>query len=336
MLHTRYRILLVLLITAVLLSFSLVVAMDNAAMDWYNKGYELNSVGKFQEAAEAFQKALDIDPNYALSWYGRGVALNNLGRFEDADRAFTQVWLLDPNNAPCWYGKGLALNNLGRYEEANNAFDQALLRNRRFEEAWFGKAVALENLNRNDESLRAYNEALSMDPGSASLIESRDRLETRIASAPTPTITPVRTFRWGSQAPNSTPTKGKPLPTIPGTNANQSKILIKTPNYKPGTINSQLGASGPDAGATSDLSLSDDITNAIGEDSNPDLSSSLSALSDANIISAGNKTATANFVAAVGGASDEAISLEQSEGSDSNFITSLTRFINKMSASFSL
>lgn len=43
---------------------------------------------KYDEALAAFNKALEIDPQYADAWNNKGFALNFLGRHDEAIKAF--------------------------------------------------------------------------------------------------------------------------------------------------------------------------------------------------------------------------------------------------------
>ena len=55
-----------------------VIAEDN---DWSSAGNLLKQKGNYTGAIEAYNKALEIDPNYINAWDGKGWALNELGNY---------------------------------------------------------------------------------------------------------------------------------------------------------------------------------------------------------------------------------------------------------------
>ena len=59
------------------------------------------------------------------AWCDRAAALSELGRFEEALQANDKALELYPDDYNAWYNKGTALDNLGRYEEAQIAFKKA-------------------------------------------------------------------------------------------------------------------------------------------------------------------------------------------------------------------
>jgi tetratricopeptide (TPR) repeat protein len=94
-------------------------ALNDKGMDFYN-------LGSYQEALDAFDKALKNNPLDKLLWYNKGSALGNLGRYQEAISAYDKALKIDPQFKQAWYNKGGALGNLGNYQEALVASDKAL------------------------------------------------------------------------------------------------------------------------------------------------------------------------------------------------------------------
>jgi Flp pilus assembly protein TadD len=65
---------------------------------WMNQGLALRRLGRYNEALEAYNRALELEPSYILAWNNRGVVLLDLGRYREAESAFQQALELDPNN----------------------------------------------------------------------------------------------------------------------------------------------------------------------------------------------------------------------------------------------
>ncbi|RPJ64758.1 MAG: tetratricopeptide repeat protein [Alphaproteobacteria bacterium] len=49
-----------------------------------NKGNSLYYLGRYEEAILAYNKTIEINPQYANAWHNKGVSLDNLGRHEEA------------------------------------------------------------------------------------------------------------------------------------------------------------------------------------------------------------------------------------------------------------
>ncbi len=124
--------------------------------NWYNKGIALYGQGKYDEAIQAFDEAIEINPQNADTWNNKGTALANLGKYDEAIQAFNEAIALDPKYAYAWYSKGNALVNLGKYDEAIKAYDKAIEINPRDARAWNNKGYALKMLGRTTASDLAY------------------------------------------------------------------------------------------------------------------------------------------------------------------------------------
>ncbi|GIU71488.1 MAG: hypothetical protein KatS3mg003_0967 [Candidatus Nitrosocaldaceae archaeon] len=123
------------------------------------KGYALTKLQRYEEAIEAYNKALEINPNYAEAWNNKGYALAKLQRYEEAIEAYNKALEINPNYAEAWNNKGYALDELQRYEEAIEAYNKALEINPNYAEAWNNKGIALDELQRYEEAIEAYNKA---------------------------------------------------------------------------------------------------------------------------------------------------------------------------------
>lgn len=50
----------------------------------YNKGYALHNIGRYDQAIECYDKAIELDPNDVAEWYNKGGYLIHLGKHKDA------------------------------------------------------------------------------------------------------------------------------------------------------------------------------------------------------------------------------------------------------------
>ncbi|AEF95692.1 tetratricopeptide repeat protein [Methanotorris igneus] len=107
------------------MSMCLNFGYDPKAVEWYNKGWDLQDSGKYLEAIECYDKALEIEPDFVEAWNNKGLALYELGRYSEAIKCYDKALEIDPNFAVAWYNKGLALKAIGKYQEARKCFEKA-------------------------------------------------------------------------------------------------------------------------------------------------------------------------------------------------------------------
>jgi len=62
----------------------------------------------------------------ATDQFEQGVSVQNKGRLEDAVEAFEKALELDPKNGDAWFRKAFCLHELGRYKEAMDSVGKAL------------------------------------------------------------------------------------------------------------------------------------------------------------------------------------------------------------------
>jgi tetratricopeptide (TPR) repeat protein len=65
---------------------------------WGNRGELLWRLERYDEALEALDRAIQLDPDLADAWYNRGEALKAQGRDEEADVAYARAKELGYSN----------------------------------------------------------------------------------------------------------------------------------------------------------------------------------------------------------------------------------------------
>lgn len=64
---------------------------QTTAVDWDNKGIELVAYGKYNEAIQAYNNALEINPQDKIAWNNKANALKALGRIAEANAAYAKA-----------------------------------------------------------------------------------------------------------------------------------------------------------------------------------------------------------------------------------------------------
>ena len=84
----------------------------DTAANYNNLGNDLAKLGKVDEARTAYQKYVDLNPNdAALAWRNFGTVLYNSNRMKESIEPLQKATTLDPKNATAWLLLGIALVN---------------------------------------------------------------------------------------------------------------------------------------------------------------------------------------------------------------------------------
>jgi len=141
-------------------AFALIEDPDATLLNDY--GTALNDVRRYNEALDAFDRAIALDNNVPDFWFNKGNVLNNLGESEQSLTAYQRAVSMEPS--PLGYNHiGLLYLKLQDYENALKSFDSALNLNSRLSDVWTSKAQALYHLARYQEALQAVESALAIE-----------------------------------------------------------------------------------------------------------------------------------------------------------------------------
>ena len=100
-------------------------------------GHACSRAGRYEQAAQAFASATDIDPNNAAAFLSLGATYDRLGRYAQAIDAYNKAIHLTPGNAIAQCNLGLAYAHLDRRAEAVEAYKQAVSINPDYAEAHY-------------------------------------------------------------------------------------------------------------------------------------------------------------------------------------------------------
>jgi tetratricopeptide (TPR) repeat protein len=117
------------------------------ANDYVEQGKAFHVEGRFEDAQNCYEKAIQLEPDNAKAWFGNATTLTKLQQIEAAIAAYEHAIQLKPDFPEAWFGKGTVLGKLQKLEDAILAYDQATQLKPDFFLAWFAKArcYALQN-----------------------------------------------------------------------------------------------------------------------------------------------------------------------------------------------
>ena len=140
------------------------------AHEWVQRGFDLWTMDRTEEALRAYRKALELNPRAIDSWGFIWDLFEEQGRYRLWHRMAEQMTALLPEEPILWFSFGIANAELGRYEAALAAYDRALKidpdLDKKGTPADLHRTVVLSNLGRHTAAL----EVLESTPASASAI----------------------------------------------------------------------------------------------------------------------------------------------------------------------
>ncbi len=146
------------------------------AMDWFKKGSVLRySKKNNQEAMKAFDKAIEIDPNYAKAYAGRAAIYNEWGQYQNGLRESEQAIKLDPNLPWGFNCRGWAYNGLRNHQKALEDLNRAIDLEPKYAWAYSHRSSAYYWLAKYHQALEDANKAIELAPGLANAYFNRGR-----------------------------------------------------------------------------------------------------------------------------------------------------------------
>ena len=136
---------------------------DLSSLAWFNIGYlhlVQDSAGK---ALPAYDKAINLRPNYADAYYNRGVAKSVLNQHKEASIDYNQSRHLKPSYANAYTGRGGSKLALGQYDAATSDLNTALRMNPKNVNAYRNRGVLKTILHKYEEAIFHYDEAIRLE-----------------------------------------------------------------------------------------------------------------------------------------------------------------------------
>jgi superkiller protein 3 len=141
------------------------------ARTYLEQGKELYKKDQDEQAAAAFQKAIDLDPDLAEAYFRLGLADDALALKHEAEEAYKKAiesykkfLKSNPDDAEAHYNLGQTYAGLHLYSEAVREYRQATHLKPDDADVYFDLGMALTRLAQYDEAAAAFQKCLDIDP----------------------------------------------------------------------------------------------------------------------------------------------------------------------------
>jgi serine/threonine protein kinase len=150
------------------------------ALQWFNDGYKYYDEKQFQQSADAYTCAIELDPNYGDAYHNRGLAYRNFSQWDLAIEDYNRAMALDPNRSDAYVGRGNAYDDLKQYERAIADYDRAIALDPKYVLAYNNRGRTHERMGNYRLAMQDYEQAIKLDPSYNSARENRDNLRKKM------------------------------------------------------------------------------------------------------------------------------------------------------------
>jgi tetratricopeptide (TPR) repeat protein len=169
---------------------------SRSAEEWFEYGMMCDSDSEsFDQAAEAYRKAVEAAPDWVEARINLGTALYQLGRMRDAQDQFSIAVEFEPENALAEFNLGCVLEQLGITAEAILHLSRAVELAPTLADAHLNLALAYEKSGQGQNVLRHLSLYLRYEPNGpwADFARARmDKYRSPNPSSPAGKLTPFR------------------------------------------------------------------------------------------------------------------------------------------------
>ncbi len=135
------------------------------AEGWFQEGLRYDSSKEtYPFALEAYQKAVELDPNFGDAYLNLGNIYYRQELFVDAERCYRLAITCDPDHAKAYYNLGNTLDELHCTQEAGDCFQKSLEKDPNFSDAHYNLAATCEKLTLWDAACTHWKSYLNLDP----------------------------------------------------------------------------------------------------------------------------------------------------------------------------
>lgn len=114
--------------------------------NWSEIGRQASDAKRWNEALNAYHKAIELNPNDASAYNHRGLAYYNLNKNNLAIADYDKAIELNPEYGDAFNNRGKTLAGLGDYKQAILNYDRAIELNQKNADAYYNRGYAYSKL----------------------------------------------------------------------------------------------------------------------------------------------------------------------------------------------
>jgi tetratricopeptide (TPR) repeat protein len=131
----------------------------SAAEPYFYLGGLYVSANRWDDALQAYHRAVELRPNWPIALYYLGEAYLQRKDLQNAQAAFAKAVNYDPNMVQAWFGLGISERDRGQSSEAIQALSKATQLNATYSEAWLYLGLTYEETGQRAQAANAFTQA---------------------------------------------------------------------------------------------------------------------------------------------------------------------------------
>ncbi len=138
--------------------------LASEVLNHFNSGVTFYNQKEFSKAIGAYQRVIELDPNYVEAYNNLGILYQTTGDVKSALGAYQKATEINPKYVKGYNNLGLLFLLEGRYEEALEAFQKALAINSNHIESYINLGILFKKKGQWENAIESYQKALAIDP----------------------------------------------------------------------------------------------------------------------------------------------------------------------------
>lgn len=150
----------------------------------FTQGIEHFKLDEDEAAAQAFEQAIKLEPDYGEAHFNLGLTYGSLGKkteateeYKAAVKIYENRLRLEPKDADTQYNLGEAQSKLGEFDKAVDAYKQAVKLKREDDATYYALGTAYSKLAKYQEAVAAFQKAVDFDPNNFRASDALDKAQ---------------------------------------------------------------------------------------------------------------------------------------------------------------
>ncbi|MFH1519966.1 MAG: tetratricopeptide repeat protein [Candidatus Omnitrophota bacterium] len=128
-----------------------------------NLGTAYSDIGKKEEAARLFKKAIELNPDCIIAYYDLANLYKDSGKTEEAIILYKKVIKIKPDYIEAYNNLGNTYNDIGEHKTAITLYKKAIEINPSFAEAYYNLGNAYSNISDSKAAIASYRKAIEFN-----------------------------------------------------------------------------------------------------------------------------------------------------------------------------
>ena len=138
-----------------------------------NLGYSYFSLGKYDQAIQSFDRAIEINPQIENSYLNRGMAFGFLSKYDQAIQDFNKAIEINPKSFKAYDNRGNSYTNTGWWDRALEDYEKAIEVNPQFFSPYSNRGIVYAYKKQYELAIQDYNKAIDLNPQVAVIFMNR-------------------------------------------------------------------------------------------------------------------------------------------------------------------